>query len=598
MQIKVLHIWTRAGQKTIVVFGFSILLCISCTAAAQSSTLFDSLYLQAHRIIDTQNDSALTLYHRLSQIKLLPAQQIQLEYLLGRIYLAQKKTEALVYLEAASEKAAQLDSFYLQSSILTELGFYHKNVAGNRIKASEFLQEAYQLAIHTGNRYAAARSSMGLAYLLMDEGQYFEAMDMLLELRIEHQQSTNNQLKAQIASNIGHVYVMLGVYDEAIIFFRESLVWINEADAYHTKFIIIYNLVSAYMYQDEIDKAYEFLKEHEAHILKYPSDPEIGFYYNQMGEIALKRKDYKAALDFFRTGAAYVFQSNNLHKSIFLIGQMKAHMGMADTLSAHKEAIQLLSRNLQLPDMHYRKYIDLYKVLALSYRHLGDHENAWKHAVQYHMAYESIFNDNSKVNIYKKVVAQRFAQQEEHAKLEKELFEQRQATDQQRLLWMAALLLLLLVIISLIGYLFVKKNRINQLLNRKNYMLQKQKEEIAQQAEEIKAVSYELKTINDNLEDMVRFRTDELIRKNQILEEYAFINAHQLRAPVARLLGLCSLMQMVSSDEEKKEIALMVQHTTKELDSVVSAITQAIEEGRPLDRWNVNDAIEHSDSNA
>ena len=102
--------------------------------------------------------------------------------------------------------------------------------------------------------------------------------------------------------------------------------------------------------------------------------------------------------------------------------------------------------------------------------------------------------------------------------------------------------------------------------------LAKSKEEVQLQAEEIRS-------INENLESLVLKRTIELERKNKALEEYAFINAHKLRSPVASLLGLINLM---SKTDLKGDAEPIMQHMVKSgdtLDEVVRSITQAIEKG-------------------
>ncbi len=87
----------------------------------------------------------------------------------------------------------------------------------------------------------------------------------------------------------------------------------------------------------------------------------------------------------------------------------------------------------------------------------------------------------------------------------------------------------------------------------------------------------EIRSINENLEMLVRDRTIELERKNKALEEYAFINAHKLRAPVASILGLLNLFRTVRLDEEGKGIVVHLEDSTKKLDDIVSSITEAIE---------------------
>ncbi|HEY0743496.1 MAG TPA: hypothetical protein VGD40_18640 [Chryseosolibacter sp.] len=102
---------------------------------------------------------------------------------------------------------------------------------------------------------------------------------------------------------------------------------------------------------------------------------------------------------------------------------------------------------------------------------------------------------------------------------------------------------------------------------------------LARSREEIRAQSEEIRSINENLESIVLKRTVELERKNKALEEYAFINAHKLRSPVASLLGLINLL---SKTELKGDAEPIMKHMLKSgdtLDEVVRSITQAIEKG-------------------
>ncbi len=128
-----------------------------------------------------------------------------------------------------------------------------------------------------------------------------------------------------------------------------------------------------------------------------------------------------------------------------------------------------------------------------------------------------------------------------------------------------------------------KLRRYNELLEEKVQMrtreIQLQNEEIQVQNEEISAQSEEILRINENLEEMVQNRTKELERKNKALEEYAFINAHKLRSPVATILGLINLISKTKLDHEGSEINRRLIQTADELDSVVSTITKAIERG-------------------
>jgi ligand-binding sensor domain-containing protein len=103
--------------------------------------------------------------------------------------------------------------------------------------------------------------------------------------------------------------------------------------------------------------------------------------------------------------------------------------------------------------------------------------------------------------------------------------------------------------------------------------------EIKKKNEEIHAQAEEIRMINENLEQLVHERTQQLERKNQTLEKYAFINAHELRAPVASILGLISLMQNLKLEEDEKIYLKHLETSAEKLDKVVRSIGHTISKG-------------------
>jgi signal transduction histidine kinase len=116
---------------------------------------------------------------------------------------------------------------------------------------------------------------------------------------------------------------------------------------------------------------------------------------------------------------------------------------------------------------------------------------------------------------------------------------------------------------------------------RYNLTVKEIKARLALQAsnEEIQAQAEEIRGINENLEGIVRKRTSELEQKNKALEEYAFINAHKLRSPVASILGLMNLMKKTPLNEETRLITEHLTQSTVKLDEVISTMTEALEKG-------------------
>jgi signal transduction histidine kinase len=109
----------------------------------------------------------------------------------------------------------------------------------------------------------------------------------------------------------------------------------------------------------------------------------------------------------------------------------------------------------------------------------------------------------------------------------------------------------------------------HQQLNQIAKTLHNQNLELATRQEETRA-------INENLEAMVEERALQIGNKNSSLAEYAFINAHMLRGPLCRIIGLINLMEQNPGKysngqlQQLKSIAQEIDLRIKEINSVVS----------------------------
>lgn len=128
----------------------------------------------------------------------------------------------------------------------------------------------------------------------------------------------------------------------------------------------------------------------------------------------------------------------------------------------------------------------------------------------------------------------------------------------------------LIIIISAISVLLLVIIILFRKLVQSNHLLNEQKSEIEAQSDQIML-------INDNLENTIRERTRELENKNKALEEYAFITAHKLRAPLASILGLVALIDKFSLSTEDKVIVDHLNHSAKKLDDVIHSVMNAID---------------------
>lgn len=86
----------------------------------------------------------------------------------------------------------------------------------------------------------------------------------------------------------------------------------------------------------------------------------------------------------------------------------------------------------------------------------------------------------------------------------------------------------------------------------------------------------DLNELNSHLEDIIYERTARIQLQNEVLVKYSYTNAHQLRGPVARLLGLANISR-IDPGTDLKEIIFRMEKQAIEIDEVIKKINQDIE---------------------
>ncbi len=237
------------------------------------------------------------------------------------------------------------------------------------------------------------------------------------------------------------------------------------------------------------------------------------------------------------------------------------------------------------------------------------------------MAEQELENENQKRNaVQQQLVAEtikaQLAQQEKELLLvsnerklqAKELSE---AKTQSQLRLSIIILMVLFLTISLIG--IIHSNKVRKMLAHKNIFIQNQHKEIKEKNNFITKQNEELKKYHEDillkskalaqhnkelsgahliieiqnrqmkkhlesLEEQVLERTSqlvelnqELVKNNQQLEQFGFIVAHNLRGPVARLLGLSTIFDMAGTKEEEKDFVVgKIQQEITMLDTIIA----------------------------
>jgi signal transduction histidine kinase len=99
--------------------------------------------------------------------------------------------------------------------------------------------------------------------------------------------------------------------------------------------------------------------------------------------------------------------------------------------------------------------------------------------------------------------------------------------------------------------------------------------------EELMSANEKMVSVNDNLEDMVWERTKKINDQLSQLSKYAHMNSHDVRAPLARIMGLTQLLEKETDEAARNEIIKKLGPASKELDWVVRSMTQLLSKEIP-----------------
>ncbi|MDZ7608133.1 MAG: hypothetical protein U5K79_21715 [Cyclobacteriaceae bacterium] len=121
--------------------------------------------------------------------------------------------------------------------------------------------------------------------------------------------------------------------------------------------------------------------------------------------------------------------------------------------------------------------------------------------------------------------------------------------------------------------------RLNQELQAREIELYEINEELRVTNEELQTANEEIKAHNDNLDDLVKMRSERIEEQLSLFHKYTHINSHEVRAPLARLLGLLNLLEYDNDKTEAISLIGKLKESAKELDDVVRNMNRLLEKG-------------------
>ncbi len=76
-------------------------------------------------------------------------------------------------------------------------------------------------------------------------------------------------------------------------------------------------------------------------------------------------------------------------------------------------------------------------------------------------------------------------------------------------------------------------------------------------------------------EELKRYQTA-LAERNRQLADFAFMNAHKMRGPLARILGLAEVLPLAHSRAEEEKYLRLIVESAQELDGAIKTAASAL----------------------
>ncbi len=285
----------------------------------------------------------------------------------------------------------------------------------------------------------------------------------------------------------------------------------------------------------------------------------LSYLYNNLAELYLAQKNYKKAIENYLISYQLPDEKKSNYGLTFtLIGLAQAYDGE----NRYKEAIRAINESLMISKKYaYReKTREAYGILHALYEKQGDYKSALQFYKLFNLYQDSIFSEDKLQyieNLKLTYETEKIANENQILKKDAELNESN-LRQQKTFAWLVTIAAVSLFI----GFIFLYQN--NRQKKKTNLILAKFNEDLSQQVEE-------------RTQDLVKANF-ELIQQNNQLEQFGYITAHNLRAPVARLLGLANILNHPGFEMPRdKEVLDKLEFNAKELDTVIKDLNEILD---------------------
>lgn len=423
--------------------------------------------------------------------------------------------------------------------------------------------------------HARALTIIGNSYWY--EGVYELAQNNYLLAARQYETIHDSIGLGQTYNNIAEVYKKMSEHEKALNYLLAAFD-LKKGD--NTQAITLYNIGELFIETGDLPAAQNYFERSLSLARAGNNQRVVGYSFAGFGLVCAKQKKYKEAIEHFKRAEKIWKELGELRLVI------QNYQNMADVyreLKLFEESERYLTlsidmaRLIKVPDIQVKNYLKLSRLDSAR----GNYHQAFVNLFRYTSLKDSVYNLAKSDQIARLQLAfETETKERENRQLRSDqLFKESQLQLQRQIIFAISIGLFIAGIMAWLLYRQRHKTlSVNKILQEKNEEIQTQKLAIEMQATALIKLNEELQELNKNLEANIAKRTQQLTEQNQKLMEYAFVNAHKLRAPISSILGLINLIDQ-AKPEEYETIFMHLKTCGTQLDAITRQISRSLEGG-------------------
>jgi len=428
---------------------------------------------------------------------------------------------------------------------------------GNNAGALTHFQRVLDIREAEGDQELIGGALNNVALAHQELGHTALALDFhIRSLRIKESLGDSSRIRVSY-NNIGLIYEQLQDYPTARDYYRNSLSFLPLEKDTASHATTLYNIGVTYFKEGQSDSARLIFDQSYPLTLHSGDRRMIGLHKMYYGVIRQEAGEYGPARDSIEAALA-IFEDLGKQDQM---AAARTYLGF-NALSTGRpaEARRLCESGLELARLteNLTKQVDCMECLHESYAALGMPGPAYETALTFFRLRDSLASVDVHKQIVRKDLEYTFRKEQMADSMAtartNELVRIRYESEldrQQSFSFFMVIVGVLLLGLAILFYInFRNKQRLNQ-----------------------------------RLEVRVAERTKELQQQKDRLAEYAFMNAHLLRQPLAQVLGMVTLLRLAKTQDELEHYLDLLEDSSERLDKVIHEIRDVVEaESLPIDR--------------